>query len=180
VSYQDEQHNDDYGQTAVTDPPAPAAEKSIKAQFADWPQKNDERKQPWDLSHTSPSDRDELVNNPGTPNTVAPIVIGHSFPILTSGSGGDQAWAVRELGARLKTLGYETDIATGNNPYASLTSSVMSAVERFREDYNVEEDPSAFGGNNAASRARAANHVGPWTWEAIIRASDQARTAAAA
>lgn len=157
---------------------APAAAESPAKAYADWPQKGDDRAQPWDDrdNGTTREDRDELLDNPGAPNTVSPIVVGHSMPILTAGAGGEQAWAVRELARRLQVLGYQTDVGTTNNPFATVTSSVMGAVEHFREEHNVEEDPTAFGGNTAAARSRAATHVGPWTWEALIRASERKLT----
>jgi hypothetical protein len=166
--------------TVVIDPNAAPADSTVQVAasprtvYADWPQKADERAQPWDhdKNGSSREDRDKLLDNPGTPNTVTPTV-SHSMPMLSSGSGGDSAWAVGELARRLHILGYHTDVGEGTNPFSVLTQSVMSAVERFREDHNVSEDPSGFGGNTAAGRARAGAHVGPWTWEAIIRASER-------
>lgn len=159
---------------AAAAPPAATATTPAKA-YADWPQSNDDRAQPWDAAKngTSREDRDKLLDNPGSPNTVSPIVITHSMPILTAGSGGDQSWAVRELARRLHVLGYQTDVGTTNNPFATVTSSVLGAVEHFREEHNVEEDPTAFGGNTSAGRERARSHIGPWTWEAVIRASER-------
>lgn len=148
---------------------APA--QTLRQQFADWPQKGDERPQPWDLDALKvPKAEREL--EPGKPNTVSPVVIRHSYPILASGSQGS---AVSELATRLHLLGYETDLARGENPFSVLTHDVLSAVDKFREDHGVEEDPTPYGGNTAQSRARAAHTVGPFTWEAILRASERAR-----
>ena len=165
--------------TVVLDPQAqpdqatPAA--SVKAAYADWPQPGDQREQPWDhqKAGVTREQQDALLDEPGSPNTASPIVIGHSMPILSSGSGGDQSWAVAELARRLKILGITTSVGTAQNPFAVLDQSVMSAVERFREEHNVHEDPTAFGGNTSAGRQRASAHIGPWTWEAVIRASER-------
>jgi hypothetical protein len=156
-------------------PAAAAPAPNLKQTYADWPKKGDERAQPWDHAALgiSKSQLDDL-HEAGGPNTVSPIVLGHSMPILSSGSGGDQSYAVLELARRLKVLGIDTDVSQGKNPYGTLTQSVMSGIERFREEYGVEEDPTGFGGNTSAGRARANAHVGPWTWEALIRASDAA------
>jgi hypothetical protein len=145
-----------------------------RQRYADWPQKSDQRAQPWDLDAVgiSKADRDLA---PGAPDTVSPVVIRHSYPILTSGSGGA---AVAELASRLHLLGYPTDMARGENPFATVTSDVLSAVEKFREDHNVQEDPTPYGGNTDRSRGRAANTIGPYTWEAVIRASDRLLQAA--
>jgi hypothetical protein len=40
----------------------------------------------------------------------------------------------------------------------------MAAVNAFRRDYNVVEDPSGY--TEAEDDAR--RHVGPWTWEALL------------
>lgn len=160
-------------QAAATTEAAPAA--SVKSAYADWPQPGDEREQPWDhqKAGVTREQLDALHEEPGSPNTVSPIVIGHSMPVLSSGSGGDQSWAVGELARRLNVLGIKTSVGTAQNPFSILDQSVMAGVERFREEHNVAEDPTAFGGNTAAGRARAGAHVGPWTWEAIIRASER-------
>lgn len=168
----------------VIDPPAsetdadvviPTEQTTPKQVYADWPQPNDQRAQPWDSKKngTVREDHDRLLDNPGSINDVAPVVISHSMPILSSGSGGEQSTFVRELARRLHILGYQTDIGTGNNPYGIVTQSVMGAVDQFRNDHNVEEDPGGFGGDNAKGRDKAASHIGPYTWEAIIRASER-------
>lgn len=159
--------------TEATPVEVPAEQTTPRQAYADWPQPNDQRAQPWENEGVSREDRDKLLDNPGTPDTASAIVIGHSMPILSSGSGGEQASFVRELGRRLNILGYTTSIGTNVNPWANCDESVMGAVERFREEHNVQEDPTAWGGNTAAGRQRADAHIGPWTWEAIIRASDR-------
>lgn len=88
--------------------------------------------------------------------------INHSRATLTSGSAGPD---VAELCELLRRLGYETSYSQGENPFAILAASELAAVERFRSDYGVQEDPSAFAAHEAA------NHVGPWTWEALNRAA---------
>lgn len=151
-------------------------EQTPRQRYADWPVLEDDRAQPWDLDKVGIAKHDQALE-PGMPDTISPIVIRHSYPILTTGSGGA---AVSELATRLNILGYTTDISRGENPFSTLTQNVMSAVEQFREDYHVEEDPTPYGGDTSRSRQRAANTVGPYTWEALVRASDRALAAAAA
>jgi peptidoglycan hydrolase-like protein with peptidoglycan-binding domain len=143
---------------------------SLRQQYADWPQKADTRAQPWDLDKLGVS-QTERVLEAGKANTVSPIVIRHSYPILASGSAGS---VVTELASRLNLLGYTTDVSRGENHYGVLTHDVMSAVEQFRQEFNVREDPTPFGGNTEQSRAKAAAIVGPFTWEAVLRASQRA------
>jgi peptidoglycan hydrolase-like protein with peptidoglycan-binding domain len=154
---------------------APAAEtiQTPRQRYADWPQKGDQRPQPWDLDAVGipPSERNLPA---GAPNTISPVVIRHSYPILASGSAGA---VVNDLAGRLALLGYPTDISQGQNPFGVLSDQVMSAVERFREDYGVQEDPTPFGGNTEKARQRATGIVGPYTWEALVRASDRAAAA---
>jgi peptidoglycan hydrolase-like protein with peptidoglycan-binding domain len=137
--------------------------------YADWPQKADQRPQPWDLDKVGISPADRVLAQ-GAPDTISPVVIRHSFPILTSGSASP---AVGELAQRLQVLGYATDLSRGENPFGIVTQDIMSAVSQFREDHGVQEDPTPYGGNTEQSRARAANTIGPFTWEALIRASDR-------
>jgi peptidoglycan hydrolase-like protein with peptidoglycan-binding domain len=152
---------------------APAAESTPRQRYVDWPQKGDTRPQPWDLDAVgiAPHERDLP---PGAPDTISPVLIRHSYPILASGSAGA---AVNDLASRLALLGYQTDISRGENPFGVLTDKVLAAVERFREDYGVQEDPTPFGGDTDRSRRRAAAIVGPYTWEALIRVSDRAAQA---
>jgi len=143
-------------------------------QFKNWPTKDPSRDprdvpQPWDLDALGIPEEDRKLK-PGAPNTVTPVRIRHTHPTLTTGAQGPH---VGELARRLHTLGITTDIGTGANPYTVLNDTVLAAAQRFQEDYGVMEDPSAFGGGEKG-RAKAAEHVGPWTWEALIRASDRA------
>lgn len=147
-----------------------AAAPSLRQQYADWPQKEDPRPQPWDLDAVGiPKADRELA--PGAPDTVSPVLIRHSYPVLASGSGGA---AVHELAARLAVLGYQTDISQGENPFGVVNDSIMNAVERFRDDHHVQEDPTPYGGDTPKTRTRAALTIGPFTWEAILRASERA------
>lgn len=92
-------------------------------------------------------------------------VITHSRPILSSGSAGGD---VAELCRLLKAVGIETPTSEGANPFCILGPGEAAAIDRFRADYGVREDASAFGGDEQL----AARHVGPWTWEALYRAAD--------
>jgi peptidoglycan hydrolase-like protein with peptidoglycan-binding domain len=94
------------------------------------------------------------------------IEVDHGRPILSGGSAGAPVF---ELASLLHELGYETDVTRGLNALGVLGASEMGAVERFRADYGVREDPSGFGGETEDARRIAANHVGPWTWEALLR-----------
>jgi peptidoglycan hydrolase-like protein with peptidoglycan-binding domain len=158
--------------------PTEATGPSVKDRYADWPQKGgNDQPQPWDLKALGipqPGvDRGPL--EPDEPNP-APVVPRAGLPLISSGSQGPE---VRDLAVRLGELGYANSISRGSvdNPYAVYDDSVAGAVEGFRRDYDVEEDPSAF---IRDSRANALSHVGPWTQEAIIRASDREREATAA
>ncbi len=96
------------------------------------------------------------------------ITVGHDKPILASGSAGA---AVFELCGLLAELDYETDVTTGSNAFGVYSSAEATAVQRFRQDFGVREDPSGFGGESEESVRLAAAHVGPWTWEALLRAT---------
>jgi hypothetical protein len=148
----------------------------------DWPQEGGfDGPQPWDLvaqgfkvgateqGTTLVKDGEITELAPGEPDTVSPIVPAHGRPVLSSLSAGE---AVKELGALLAELGYETSISKGRNPFGVLDETVASAVERFREDYDVAEDPSQFAHDR---KAAALSHVGPWTWEALLRAAARKR-----
>lgn len=142
---------------------------SLRRQYSDWPQPGDTRPQPWDLDALEvPKSERELA--PGAPDTVSPIVIRHQCPTLTSGAAGP---LVAELAQRLAELGYESSISRGENAWAVLDHSVMGAVQAFRHAYGVEEDPTPWGGRTPDAISRAAAHVGPYTWEALIRVSDR-------
>jgi hypothetical protein len=134
--------------------------------LADWPSKGYDGEQPWEVVDPYSEEARRLHEEPGSPNDVAPIVLTHSHPILTSGSGGVE---VAELAQKLAALGYRTSISRGENPFATLDPSVMAAVNQFRDDYGVREDPGSFGGEEIAR-----NHVGPYTWEALDRAVERA------
>lgn len=91
------------------------------------------------------------------------VVIDHRMPTLASGSDGP---AVLELGARLAKLGYESSVSRGENPFAILDPTLLDAVRDFRADFGVHDDYRTF-----ADPDDAANHVGPFTWEALLRAT---------
>lgn len=164
---------------------------------ADWPRKGGfgDAPQPWDLQAqgitvATPAPADPAGPAPattvlqggketelaaGAPNTVAPIVVDHGRPILTSGSidvgpGPAIAGAVTELGQLLGLLGYPNSVTRGTNPFGVVDDSILGAVEKFRDDYDVREDPSSWSRNG---RANAESHIGPWTWEGILRAAER-------
>lgn len=89
-------------------------------------------------------------------------------PILTSGTAGA---AVEELCRLLAGAGYETSVSKGENAYSVYDPSVQAAVEQFRSDHDVEEDPSSFGAGDQGRRLAAA-HVGPETWTALLDAQE--------
>jgi peptidoglycan hydrolase-like protein with peptidoglycan-binding domain len=154
-----------------TDAPATATatQESPRQRYADWPHKGDDRAQPWDLDAVGVDKADRELE-PGARDTVSPVVLRHSYPTLVSGSADP---AVAELGRRLAALGYANSVSEGANPFGVVDDSVLSAVDRFRDDYGVQEDPTPYGGTSTAAQIRAALHIGPYTWEAIIRASDR-------
>jgi hypothetical protein len=150
--------------------PEPTAQELAQAELADWPHEGYDGKQPWDNEALGLRD-DVKELDPGQANDVSPIVVRHNLPILTSGSGGPE---VTELCRRLHSLGYETSVSRGENYFATVDQSVMDAVRTFRRDYGVREDPSGFGASGGDPAQLADNHIGPWTWEALIRASAEA------
>jgi peptidoglycan hydrolase-like protein with peptidoglycan-binding domain len=146
----------------------------------EWPQKGGlgDVPQPWDLHNlglaigtaddgtvtvSSPHTGQVVQLAPGAPDTISPIVPIHGRPMLTSGSAGDD---VVELGQKLGLLGYDNSISKGLNPNGVFDDSIAGAVDAFRRDYDVAEDPSQFPRN---ARENAASHVGPWTWEGLLR-----------
>lgn len=143
--------------------------------YADWPERGgSELPQPWDHKAMGLQNavRDLMDDQPaGAPNTVSPIVIDHGRPLLTFGSSDP---SVQELGRILGALGFANSVSRGTNPFGSVDDTVMGAVHAFRDAYDVQEDPSGFGGNTPAGRERAEAHIGPWTWEAILRAGENA------
>lgn len=124
--------------------------------------------QPWEhreLGYTP----DELALDDGAPNTVTPRIT-HPHPILTHGAAHQ---CVHELGRMLGDLGYPNSVSRGENPFGTVDQSLMTAVAAFRNQHGVRPDPTAFGGDNPAGRARAAEHLDPWTVQAILVAHDR-------
>jgi hypothetical protein len=154
-----------------------------RERYVDWPARDGdaaELPQPWDhrALGLQNEERDFLDQaKPGSRNTVSPIVITHGRPLLTYGSSDP---SVQELGRILGELGYANSVSDGQNPFGSVDNTVMAAVYQFRDAYHVQEDPSGFGGNTPDGRSRAAAHIGPWTWEAILRAGARLEQQAAA
>jgi peptidoglycan hydrolase-like protein with peptidoglycan-binding domain len=153
----------------------PAAKKTAPAKpkdpWKDWPASGGNGKpQPWDLDALGlKNDGRDLA--PGAPNTVAPIVPRAGLPTLAEGSQHDR---VPELCRRLEALGYPTSNADGGNPHGLVDKTVLQAVQKFRSDFGVQEAPTdTWGGETDEGRRAAANHIGPYTWEALIRASDR-------
>jgi hypothetical protein len=142
---------------------------SLRQRYTDWPTKGDTRDQPWDLEALGVSKADRELE-PGARDTVSPVVIRHGYPVLASGAASP---AVAELGRRLGELGYPNSVTDGSNPFNVVDDSLLSAVDRFRDDYGVQEDPTPYGGTNTAAQLKAALHIGPYTWEAVLRASDR-------
>jgi peptidoglycan hydrolase-like protein with peptidoglycan-binding domain len=89
-----------------------------------------------------------------------PPALTQNHLMLSSGSAGDE---VVELAALLAHLGYGTTISAGQNPHAIYDSGVSDAVRAFCTDYGVSEDPQV-------RAARTEDTVGPWIWEALVRA----------
>lgn len=137
--------------------------------LADWPRHGYDGPQPWDHDALGipREDRDAVGSEP---NTVTPTVT-HTHPILTSGSADP---VVHDLGRKLGQLGYPNSVSRGENPFGVVDQTVLNAVETFRQQYGVQEDPSPFGGKTDHGRRLAAAHIGPWTTEAILRAAEHA------
>lgn len=129
----------------------------------DWPRAKGMGLQPWDVRALG------ITVTPGEPVEM-PVRPDHGRPVLTSGSGGP---SVAELGRLLGKLGYENSVSRGQNPFSVLYPDLMAAVEQFRRDYDIAEDPTGFGGDNPAGQHEAQKHVGPWTWAAILRVADR-------
>ena len=147
--------------------------KARREKYADWPQRGGmDLPQPWDLQRQGLSqEAHELTQSrQGEENDVAPVVVSHNRPTLTSGSADP---FVHDLGRRLDKLGFPNSVTRGENPYGVVDQSILQAVAGFRQAYGVEEDPSPFGGSTPAGLSLAAAHIGPWTTEAILRASDR-------
>jgi peptidoglycan hydrolase-like protein with peptidoglycan-binding domain len=120
--------------------PAAAASSEPKVMPTEWPVKGYNGPQPWEAENPP-----ELTQN---------------HLMVSSGSAGDE---VVELAALLAHLGYGTSISSGQNPHAIYDSGISEAVKAFCQDYGVAEDP-------AVLRARTDDTVGPWLWEALVRA----------
>jgi peptidoglycan hydrolase-like protein with peptidoglycan-binding domain len=123
-----------------------------------WPKKGNRAKQPWE--HDDP-----------------PITPRAGLPLLSSGSADPY---VHTACAQLAALGYETPTSRGENAYGVVGPEELQAFRQFRNDHNVREDPTAFGGDNPVGREIADNHIGPWTLEALTRAYDLEAEEAAA
>lgn len=83
------------------------------------------------------------------------------MPILASGSAGA---SVTRLCQQLAKAGFETPVSRGENPLAVLGAGELTAVQAFRRERGVSEDPSAFSGG----AVQAERCVGPWTWTALL------------
>jgi hypothetical protein len=149
---------------AAPEPEAPVAaepESQPVDKFADWPaQGGIGQPQPWDLAELGLDPRDDDARTPVEPRA--------GLPLLTYGSQGAE---VRQLGQGLAELGYPNSVSEGTNPYGLYDESVHRAVESFRRDYDVAEDPSAF---IRDGKTQATTHAGPWTQEAVLRACARA------
>lgn len=124
-------------------PPAPeqvAAAAAPKVMPAEWPLAGYTGPQPWEADN--------------------PPALTQNHLMLSSGSAGE---AVVELASLLAHLGYGTSISAGKNPHAIYDTGVSDAVRAFCADYGVSEDPQVL-------QARTADTVGPWLWEALVRA----------
>jgi hypothetical protein len=123
-----------------TPPPVVAAPAQPKVMDPNWPFAGYTGPQPWE------------ADNPPT--------LTQNHLMLSAGSSGDE---VVELAALLAYLGYGTTISAGQNPHAIYDTGVSDAVRAFCADYGVEEDPKV-------RAARTEDTVGPWIWEALVRA----------
>jgi peptidoglycan hydrolase-like protein with peptidoglycan-binding domain len=91
---------------------------------------------------------------------VNPPMLTQNHLMLSAGMSGEE---VVELAGLLAYLGYGTSISAGQNPHAIYDTGVSAAVRAFCQDYGVEEDPKV-------RAARTDDTVGPWLWEALVRA----------
>ena len=163
----------------------PERPESLPDYAGEWPKQGGvDGPQPWDLRAqglkvgTDDSGSTTVIDphsghvvelDAGGTDTISPIVPAHGRPPLSSGSAGS---AVLELGALLADIGYPNSVSKGLNPYGIFDESIAGAVERFRYDFDVKEDPSQF---TRDKDANAASHVLAYTWEAILRAAKRAR-----
>jgi hypothetical protein len=144
------------------------AVSAAKTLLANWPTKGTDEPQPWDhgeLGIKPGINAPEL--EPGEPDTVSPVLPRVGLPMLTEGSQGDE---VRTLGLALGRLGYANSVSEGRNFFNVYDITLTAAVDGFRRDFGVEEDPSQFPRD---ARNNARSHAGPWTQEAILRAAER-------
>lgn len=120
--------------------PATAVASEPKVMAAEWPCPGYTGPQPWEAEN--------------------PPALTQNHLMISSGSAGPE---VVELAALLAHLGYGTTISDGQNPHAIYDTGVSEAVRSFCADYGVQEDP-------AVRQARTEDTVGPWIWEALMRA----------
>jgi len=163
------------GQLTATPPDAVIQAKvdDLRAVFADWPVEGGKLEgvpddedgkpvHPWnlrDLGLPVPGVTRDFL--PPGPNLLAPIVVSHSHGTLIPGTAGTE---VEALGSLLGRVGYPNSISRGVNHAFAFDESLLAAVQSFRRDYHVQEDPSGFPPDH-----RPEIYVGPWTWEAIER-----------
>lgn len=126
-------------------PPAPAPAAAIatpepKVMAAEWPCPGYSGPQPWEAEN--------------------PPALTQNHLMVSSGSAGPEVVAIAAL---LAHLGYGTSISAGENPHAIYDTGVSEAVRKFCVDYGVAEDPQV-------RAARTDDTVGPWLWEALVRA----------
>lgn len=150
---------------AETDQALAAKVEQLRTDFEAWPVKGGTgQPQPWDLqAHGIPQPgvtRDFLPG--GAADELSPVVVAHSKPILQPGTAGT---SVVELGQLLATIGYPNSISKGVNHAFSFDDTIMAAVDAFKRDFHVSEDPSQFPG------VQVETTVGPWLWEALLRAA---------
>jgi peptidoglycan hydrolase-like protein with peptidoglycan-binding domain len=111
-----------------------------KVMDAEWPYAGYTGPQPWEAEN--------------------PPSLTQNHLMLSSGSAGPE---VVELAALLAHLGFGTNISAGQNPHAIYDTGVSAGVREFCAVYGVAEDPQVI-------QARTPDTVGPWIWEALVRA----------
>lgn len=166
------------GQLSLQETDSELAQKveQLREQYASWPQRGPssefaDQPQPFDLrAHGLPQPgvtRDHLPG--GEPDQISPVVVAHDKPLLTTGMAGPY---VAELAGLLSKVGYPTSISEGRNGVNAFDDTVAAAVNYFKRDFHVQEDPSQF-----PDQATADRMVGPYIWEALIRAAKLAEKA---
>lgn len=165
------------GQLTIAQTDTELAQKvtQLRQVFDTWPAKGPEfadTPQPWDLqAHGLPQPgvtRDHLP--PGEPDEISPVVVAHNKPLLTAGMAGD---AVADLADLLKKAGYSTSISEGHNHANAFDATIATAVNTFKRDFHVLEDPSQW----PQDARMAERFVGPYVWEALIRVAKLAEKA---